>query len=165
MKKYNTVIIGGGAAGMVAALAAFYKNKTLKTAIIEKNKTLGKKILATGNGKCNLSNENVSWENYYPYKNNFYFDILKKNEDYIKKLFDKLGILFYTDESGRIYPSSCSAKTANISATPESPNFSIPVRVPRDTITVPHGSPGVPMEQVASRMLKITIVPGAGTEP
>lgn len=113
MKKYNTVIIGGGAAGMAAALAAFYKDKTLKTAIIEKNKTLGKKILATGNGKCNLSNENVSWENYYPYKNNFYFDILKKNEDYIKKLFDKLGILFYTDESGRIYPSSCSAKTVN----------------------------------------------------
>ena len=60
---------------------------------------------------------------------------------------------------------SFSAKTANISAIPESPNFRIPVRVPRDTITVPHGSPGVPMEQVASKILKITIVPGAGTEP
>ena len=41
------------------------------------------------------------------------------------------------------------ANTANISATPESPNFRIPVRVPSDTITVPQGSPGVPMEQVA----------------
>lgn len=57
------------------------------------------------------------------------------------------------------------ANTANISATPESPNFRIPVRVPSDTITVPQGSPGVPMEQVARSTEKITMVPGAGTEP
>lgn len=60
---------------------------------------------------------------------------------------------------------SWSAKTANIRAIPESPNFRIPVRVPRDAITVPQGSPGVPMEQVASRTLKITMLLGAGTEP
>ena len=60
---------------------------------------------------------------------------------------------------------SWSAKTANISATPESPNFRIPVRVPRDTMTVPQESPGVPMEQVARRMQKTTMVPGAGIEP
>ena len=49
-------IIGGGAAGMTAAICAKEKNPSLDVLIIEKKEQMGKKILASGNGKCNLTN-------------------------------------------------------------------------------------------------------------
>ena len=52
--KYDVVIIGGGASGIVAAIEA--KKQYENVAIIEKESRIGKKILATGNGKCNMTN-------------------------------------------------------------------------------------------------------------
>lgn len=60
----NTVgIIGGGAAGMMAAIAA--ARGGAKVTLLEGNDRLGKKILSTGNGKCNLGNERLGIEDYY----------------------------------------------------------------------------------------------------
>ena len=53
--KYDVVIIGGGASGIVAAIEA--KKQYENVAIIEKESRIGKKILATGNGKCNMRSE------------------------------------------------------------------------------------------------------------
>ena len=55
MKKYNVIIIGGGASGCMVAMTA--KDKSI--AIIDSGKTLAKKIMATGNGRCNLTNVNM----------------------------------------------------------------------------------------------------------
>ena len=55
MKQKNVIIVGGGAAGLVAAITA--ARKGAKVTIIEQKDRLGKKILSTGNGKCNLTNE------------------------------------------------------------------------------------------------------------
>ena len=54
MNKYDVIVIGGGAAGMMAAIHAAYTGA--KVAIIEHNEKLGKKIYITGKGKCNLTN-------------------------------------------------------------------------------------------------------------
>lgn len=60
----NTVgIVGGGAAGMMAAIAA--ARGGAKVTLLEGNDRLGKKILSTGNGKCNLGNERLGIEDYY----------------------------------------------------------------------------------------------------
>ena len=59
----DIIIIGGGASGLVAAIYAAKSGK--KVTIIEKNKTCGKKILITGNGKCNYWNENQSLIHYH----------------------------------------------------------------------------------------------------
>ena len=57
MSRRKTGIIGGGASGMMAALAAAGKNGTGdEVFILEKKERIGKKILATGNGRCNLTN-------------------------------------------------------------------------------------------------------------
>ena len=56
-------IVGGGAAGMVAAIAA--AKQGAEVTILEGNDRLGKKILATGNGKCNLGNLDMGPEKYY----------------------------------------------------------------------------------------------------
>ena len=54
MTTYDTIIIGGGPAGMMAAISSsYYGNKTL---LIEKNKRLGKKLSGTGGGRCNVTN-------------------------------------------------------------------------------------------------------------
>ena len=54
MKHFDTIIIGGGPAGMMAAISSsFYGQKTL---LLEKNKRLGKKLAGTGGGRCNVTN-------------------------------------------------------------------------------------------------------------
>lgn len=63
-RNYNAVIIGGGASGLACAIRAKLNDKSLKIAIIEKNDRVGKKLLATGNGRCNLTNKAVSPEKY-----------------------------------------------------------------------------------------------------
>ena len=62
MKKHIG-IIGGGAAGMMAAVTA--ARKGTKVTILERNDRIGKKILQTGNGKCNLGNKNLTVECYH----------------------------------------------------------------------------------------------------
>ena len=56
-------IIGGGAAGMTAAISAAAEGA--EVTLIEGNDRLGKKILATGNGRCNLGNEKLDVGEYY----------------------------------------------------------------------------------------------------
>lgn len=60
---YSVGIVGGGAAGMAAAVTA--AGQGAMVTILEGNDRLGRKILSTGNGKCNLGNENLGPENYY----------------------------------------------------------------------------------------------------
>ena len=79
-------IVGGGAAGMTAAICAKERNPALDILIIEKKEQMGKKILASGNGKCNLSN------------------IRCQNFQETLAFFAHLGLLTRTDEEGRIYP-------------------------------------------------------------
>lgn len=61
MKKI--VVIGGGVSGLIAAIHA--KNKNNRVIILERNNTCGKKILVTGNGKCNYSNSNQDINHYH----------------------------------------------------------------------------------------------------
>ena len=55
MKKRHVIIVGGGASGLVAAISAARDGADVT--IVEQKDRLGKKILSTGNGKCNLTNE------------------------------------------------------------------------------------------------------------
>ena len=63
---YDLCIIGGGMSGIICAITAAQRGK--KVIILEKNDKLGKKIYATGNGRCNISNRNFS-DNYTSYYN------------------------------------------------------------------------------------------------
>ena len=60
----DVIIIGGGASGLMCAITAKQKNKNISVAIIEKNDRIGKKLLSTGNGRCNLTNKNINPDNY-----------------------------------------------------------------------------------------------------
>ena len=56
MTKFDLAVIGGSASGLCAAIQAARRNNNISVAVFERMPRAGKKILATGNGRCNLSN-------------------------------------------------------------------------------------------------------------
>lgn len=110
---FDVAVIGGGAAGIISAIALCKACKNeISVAIIEKQPRIGKKLLATGNGRCNLSNTNMSLEYYNGSCAEYAFSLISNyNSEYITKYFYKLGLLTTTDECGRIYPYSNSANS------------------------------------------------------
>lgn len=108
MKKI--VIIGGGAAGMTAAIAAAQNsrkmNQDVRIWIFEHKELVGKKILSTGNGRCNLTNEVMSPDCYYSEHPKIVGQILEKfgREDALR-FFRELGI-FVKSKNGYYYPRS-----------------------------------------------------------
>lgn len=95
------VIIGGGASGLMLASILRSKNANLDITIVEKLEHIGKKILMTGNGKCNLSNKNIKEACF---NNEFGFNVASSFD--VEKYFNELGLLTYSDSEGRIYPIS-----------------------------------------------------------
>ncbi|MBQ0041206.1 MAG: aminoacetone oxidase family FAD-binding enzyme [Clostridiales bacterium] len=91
MKKYDVAIIGGGASGLAAAIELKMLNADISVAIIEKNDALGRKIRATGNGRCNITNKNA----------NGYLEIMK--------WLLKVGIMTRSCDGDLVYPYSESA--------------------------------------------------------
>lgn len=101
--KYDVIVIGGGASGLLASIEA--KKHFNKVAIIEKEQRLGRKILATGNGKCNMTNTNAQMKNY---RGSFSFAIKELFREYspefIINYFKSLGLYSFADSCGRVYP-------------------------------------------------------------
>ena len=86
------IVIGGGASGLVSAIYASLSE--YKVTILEKNNNPGKKILITGNGKCNYWNQNISLNHYNTSEKDKLSKIIRDdNKKEILKLFNKLGIL------------------------------------------------------------------------
>ena len=104
-------IIGGGASGMAAALAAA-ENENVQVLLFERQARLGRKLLATGNGRCNLTNKNVSLEHYHGDQNDFAAAALEKYDlaDTIR-WFSSMGLYTVDESSGRFYPYSDQANS------------------------------------------------------
>ena len=110
MEQYQTIVVGGGAAGLMAAITS--AKQGFKTAIIEKNKALGRKILVTGNGRCNLTNTDISPDKYYGQNTKCLHSIFKRfSSKDVMEFFEQLGVQFKTEEAGRIFPVTNQAST------------------------------------------------------
>jgi predicted Rossmann fold flavoprotein len=106
MKNKTVAIIGGGASGLYAAITAAYNGH--KVTIFEKNNKLGKKILATGNGRCNILNNNPSLDNFHTSNISFKNEVINLNsKNKILEFFKSIGLLTIEGEkSNRLYPMS-----------------------------------------------------------
>jgi len=107
MKKI--AIIGGGASGMMAAITA--ARRGARVTIYEHKDRVGKKILSTGNGKCNLTNLSVAEDDYRGNHPSFVMPVLEKFPvSMTLDFFEELG-LFWKEKNGCVYPVSNQAST------------------------------------------------------
>ncbi|MBQ9383860.1 MAG: aminoacetone oxidase family FAD-binding enzyme [Ruminiclostridium sp.] len=104
MNAYDIAVVGGGASGLAAAISAKRVNKKASVAVTERLPKVGKKILATGNGRCNLSNTDLGRAYHGSCR-----DMPDNAGICVPDFFAGLGVLCEDDGSGRIYPRCRSA--------------------------------------------------------
>ena len=114
-ERIDIAIIGGGASGMMAALSAITSAEALKSpiriAVFEKNDRVGKKLLMTGNGRCNLTNLDQSFSHYHGSQPTFCRGpLLRFTMDKTLQFFEDLGVVTMS-ESDKVYPSSLHASS------------------------------------------------------
>ncbi|MDP3052631.1 MAG: NAD(P)/FAD-dependent oxidoreductase [bacterium] len=105
--KFDIAVVGAGPAGMIAAGVA--AESGAKVVLIEKNKQLGKKLLLTGNGRCNLTNAEFNLPELVKNYNNgeflFHaFSVFGPKE--VINFFEKLGVKTKIEEGKRVFPKS-----------------------------------------------------------
>ena len=106
--KADVIIIGGGASGLIAAITAKKNGKDV--IILERKERVLKKVLVTGNGRCNMTNVRAGISNYFA---------MGKNVDLIENVFEKftvtdtidffeneIGLICNEETRGRVYPLS-----------------------------------------------------------
>lgn len=102
----TVIVIGGGPAGMMAAISAADKYKVI---LVEKNEKLGKKLFITGKGRCNVTNAKDISEFFdnIPVNSNFMYSSLYSftNQDTMN-FFNKLGVKLKVERGDRVFPES-----------------------------------------------------------
>ena len=112
MKHFDTIVIGGGPAGMMAAISSsFYGQKTL---LLEKNKKLGKKLAGTGGGRCNVTN-NGNLDDLMagiPGNGRFLYSVFSQFDNYdIINFFTENGVKLKVEDHGRVFPDTDKSRT------------------------------------------------------
>ncbi len=107
----DLLIIGGGAAGLASAITAKKENPNLSVTVLEKLDRVGKKLITTGNGRCNISNTDESLARFHGEDTSFAgFALDTFSNEKIKDFFSAIGIEF-SEENGKLYPSSFQASS------------------------------------------------------
>lgn len=109
------VIVGGGASGLAAAITAarLLKPRGIgPVVVLERLDRVGKKLLATGNGRCNLTNTDTGLERYHGRDTRFAMGALKRmDSESTIHFFREMGMLCRAEEDGRVFPYSLQANT------------------------------------------------------
>jgi len=108
--RADAVIIGAGASGMLCAISLAKQGK--RVVLIERLRRGGKKILASGNGHCNITNTKISAKNYLAKNKELLHSILQEcTSKKIVTLFRELGLEIEAKEDGRMFPASSQARS------------------------------------------------------
>ena len=104
MEEYDIAIIGGGPAGMMAAIAA--SRNSSRVILLEKNPQLGRKLLMTGGGRCNITNNKPIKRllNSYSQKNFLKHSFFTLTNEKLLSLFEEKGLSFIEEDENRIFP-------------------------------------------------------------
>ncbi len=113
MEEYKVAVIGGGPSGMMAAIKAAEELGPKEVCILEKNDRLGKKLLLTGGGRCNITNNTPIHEQleYYNKNKNFLkHSLYTLPQDKLLKIFEDKDLEFHTEDKKRVFPDTDSAE-------------------------------------------------------
>lgn len=130
----DVIVIGGGASGLVSSIYA--AKAGAKVCLIEKNNTCGKKILITGNGRCNYWNSDQSINHYHTRNKEILKKILQK--DYSKEVlsfFDSIGIIPKIKE-GYFYPNSNQAISIQTALLKEAQINNVEIKTNTEVISI-----------------------------
>lgn len=107
---HDILIIGGGASGLIAAITS--KDMGNDVAVIEGSDRIGKKLLSTGNGRCNITNTDLNFSRYHSENASFPNNILN-NFGYIEteNFFSLIGLTLTMLEEGKVFPLSLQASS------------------------------------------------------
>jgi predicted Rossmann fold flavoprotein len=105
MMQYDAIVIGGGPAGLMAAI--FAKRKGKNVLLCEKMPKPGKKLLVTGAGRCNLLNDTLDASFYHTNAKKLAASVLEKfGKEAMLGFFKELGLATYKEADGRIFPAT-----------------------------------------------------------
>lgn len=108
---WDLAIIGGGAAGLTAALIAKTKNPSLRVILLYSHDPVGSKLLMAGGGRCNITHSAVSEKNFYSEAPHLVRHALRAfTVEDTHAFFDRLGVKIRTEIDGRCYPQTDKAK-------------------------------------------------------
>ena len=111
-KIYDVFIIGGGASGLCTAVSLKQMDRSLSIAIAEQLPRVGKKLITTGNGRCNITNSEIDISRFHSETPDFVQSIIERYDNtYTESFFADLGIVITYDEVGRAYPYSLQASS------------------------------------------------------
>ncbi len=105
-------VVGGGASGLACAIAAKMENPKARVLVFERLERVGKKVLSTGNGRCNFTNSEIAPRHYKSRDMRAAGRILAGlPSDFVLDFFAEMGLMAALEEKGRIYPYSFQASS------------------------------------------------------
>lgn len=111
-KTYDVIVVGGGSSGLMAAINA--ASQGAKTLLIEKNSKLGRKLLLSGGGRCNVTNRTTreALIRHIPGNGKFLYSALNQfDQENIIQFFESRGVALKEEDHGRMFPVTNSART------------------------------------------------------
>lgn len=137
MTHVDTIIIGAGPAGMMAAIAAsFYGQSTL---LLEKNRRLGKKLSGTGGGRCNVTNNGTLDEVLagIPGNGRFLYSVFSQFDNHdIIHFFEENGVSLKVEDHGRVFPTSDRSQTIIQALTNKMMELGVDIRTRTEVLSV-----------------------------
>lgn len=140
MNRFEVMIIGGGASGLIAAIEA--AKRGFSVCVIERLQKVGKKLLATGNGRCNMTNLAIHKNDYRSKNIEFPYQVLQKfSPTDTLAYFEELGVLS-KDEKGYVYPRNEQATTVVSALELKLQSFNIPIYYEKEVMQIQKTSDG-----------------------
>jgi predicted Rossmann fold flavoprotein len=110
MKMVDMIVVGAGASGLVAAITSARAGQ--KILLLEQNSKIGKKILVSGNGKCNIDNKYIALHRFHGENPDFIDEVLKGYDfDVVEKFFTSIGLELIEGKEGKMFPMSLQASS------------------------------------------------------